>query len=352
MEHFTFQLDHRPCAVWIGPGALEHAGALLRRHAPSVRRWAVVSDETVSPLYGTAVLSALAASGLSAALYPVPSGEGSKTPEAWLSLCRRLLADGFQRDCGIAALGGGSCGDAAGFAAATLLRGVTLVHLPTTLLAQADSAIGGKAALDLPEGKNLLGAFHQPAAVLIDPLCLATLPPRQFASGMAEVIKTGCVADGTLLTLAERGLSPADTTALTDALLRCTRAKASLTQRDPFDHDMRRLLNFGHTYGHAYEAAGGYTRYTHGEAVAAGMCRTLRYQASHGCGGILLPRLEELLARYSLPTAAAETDEALRPWLTRDKKTSGSHITLAIAERPGAGRLLTVPLESLWEETT
>ena len=199
MEQFTVQLNNATCTVCIGAGVLGRAGALLRQHVPQVRRWALAADEAVSAFYGEWVQGSLRAAGLESRLFLLPQGESAKTPEAWLSLCRRILDSGFDRSCGVVTLGGGACGDAAGFAAASLLRGVPLAHIPTTLLAQVDSALGGKTALDLPEGKNLLGAFHQPSLVLSDPACLATLPQRQFASGMAEVIKTGCVADSALL---------------------------------------------------------------------------------------------------------------------------------------------------------
>ena len=176
MEQLTVQLPSAAYPVYIGRGLLARTGALLREATPAAR-WAVVADETAAGLYGGAVLDSLRAAGLDAALYPVPAGEHAKTVPVYEELCRRILRDGFDRTCGVVSLGGGACGDLAGFAAATLLRGVALAHLPTTLLAQADSAIGGKTALDLPEGKNQLGAFWQPLLVLSDPACLATLPP-------------------------------------------------------------------------------------------------------------------------------------------------------------------------------
>ena len=221
MEQFTVQLNNATCTVCIGAGVLGRAGTLLRQHVPQVRRWALAADENASALYGEWVQGSLRAAGLQVRLFPLPQGESAKTPEAWLSLCRRILDSGFDRSCGVVTRGGGAGGDAAGFAAASLLRGVPLAHIPTTLLAQVDSALGGKTALDLPEGKNLLGAFHQPSLVLSDPACLATLPQRQFASGMAEVIKTGLVADETLLAAAEQGLR--DILVLWD----CTQAEAA-----------------------------------------------------------------------------------------------------------------------------
>ena len=284
-------------------------------------------------------------------MFLLPQGEDAKTPEAWVSLCRRILDSGFDRSCGVVTLGGGACGDAAGFAAASLLRGVPLAHIPTTLLAQVDSALGGKTALDLPEGKNLLGAFHQPSLVLSDPACLATLPQRQFASGMAEVIKTGLVADSALLAAAEQGLRSDSGEALTALIAACGRAKLHLVSGDAEDHGARRLLNFGHTFGHGYEAVGGYDTWTHGEAVAAGMCRTLRWQIANGYGGAdVLARLEPLLTRYGLPTAIDCDEAALRRCVGHDKKTAGGTVQLVIVRCMGQGELVTVPLSDLWED--
>ena len=351
MEQFTVQLNNATCTVCIGAGVLGRAGALLRQHVPQVRRWALAADENASALYGEWVQSGFRAAGLQVRLFLLPQGESAKTPEAWLSLCRRILDSGFDRSCGVVTLGGGACGDAAGFAPASLLRGVPLAHIPTTQLAQVDSALGGKTALDLPEGKNLLGAFHQPSLVLSDPACLATLPQRQFASGMAEVIKTGLVADSALLAAAEQGLRSDSGEALTALVAACGRAKLHLVSGDAEDHGARRLLNFGHTFGHGYEAVGGYDTWTHGEAVAAGMCRTLRWQIANGYGGTdVLARLEPLLTRYGLPTAIDCDEAALRRCVGHDKKTAGGTVQLVIVRCMGQGELVTVPLSDLWED--
>lgn len=252
MEQLTVQLQNAAYPVYIGNGLLSQAGTLLHS-ASNVARWAVVADENAARLYGDTVLGSLRAAGLDAALYPVPAGESAKALPVYEELCRRILRGGFDRTCGVVSLGGGACGDLAGFAAATLLRGVALAHIPTTLLAQADSAIGGKTGLDLPEGKNQLGAFWQPSLVLSDPACLATLPPRQLSSGMAEVIKCACIADAALLDYLEETPRP-DPEKLIAA---CCRVKARCIAADERDDGPRRLLNFGHTFGHVYEAAGG-----------------------------------------------------------------------------------------------
>ena len=240
----------------------------------------------------------------------------------------------------------GVTGDLAGFAAATLLRGVALVQAPTTLLAQVDSAVGGKTGLDLPEGKNLLGCFYQPRMVLADTVCLATLPRRQLACGMAEVIKYGCIADEELLTRLEQ--QEPDWPWI---IRRCLACKAALVAQDERDEGPRRLLNFGHTFGHAMEALGG-GRYTHGECVAAGMMEMLRWQTAHGSDQTaMLARLGTLLERYDLPRRLDLPETAWRQYLLRDKKRSGGEMTIAVLERPGHGVLWSVTPEELLEET-
>lgn len=207
----------------------------------------------MAALYGGAVLDSLRSAGLSGQLLTFPAGEAHKTPETWLSLCRQLAQEGFTRSDGLLALGGGVTGDMAGFVAACYQRGMALAQLPTTLLSQVDSAVGGKTAVDLPEGKNLLGAFYQPRLVIADPDCLTTLPRRELRCGMAEVIKYGFIQDAGLLDELET-----DTPNWTAIIARCLTIKAALVAADERDTGARRLLNFGHTFGHAYEAAGGY----------------------------------------------------------------------------------------------
>ena len=333
MRQINVSLGQRSYPILIGPGLLGRAAERLS--ALPVKRWAVVADETAASLY---------AGSLGLPVYTFPAGEGSKCLAVYESLCRRMLADGFTRADGIVALGGVVAGDLAGFLAGTILRGVPLVQMPTTLLAQVDSSVGGKTGLDLPEGKNLIGCFYQPSLVLADTDCLGTLPRRQLSSGMAEVIKCGVIGDEEILRHLETAAKP-DLPWLVE---RCCRYKAAVVARDERDGGPRRLLNFGHTFGHAYEAAGGYDSYTHGEAVAAGMMQMLRWQVSHGLGGQeLLDRLTSLLERWELPVRLPWDGAA--DYLARDKKRAGDQVTIAVAERAGAGRLLTVPLASLLE---
>ena len=346
MTKLNIPLPGRDYDILIEPGLLDQAGAHCRTVLPRAKKLAVVTDTNVAPLYAARAEKSLAAAGFAVRIITIPAGETSKSMQMLEFLYDEFMAFGLTRTDAVVALGGGVVGDLAGFAAATLLRGVTLAHVPTTLLAQADSAIGGKTGLNLPEGKNLLGAFWQPALVLSDTACLATLPPRQLSSGMAEVIKCACIADAPLLDALEEPSPPAPE----KLAAACCRIKARCVAADERDSGLRRLLNFGHTFGHAYEALGGYQAYTHGEAVAAGMAQMLRWQMAHGLGGdLLLARLEHLLAHYGLPAAIDCGGDALRRYLSQDKKTAGARITIVVVERAGEGRLEEVPLSSLWE---
>ena len=339
----TVPLPQGGYPVHIQPGALRQTGALL---APlGIDRWAVTADETVAALYGGAVLDSLRSAGLSGQLLTFPAGEAHKTPETWLSLCRQLAQEGFTRSDGLLALGGGVTGDMAGFVAACYQRGMTLAQLPTTLLSQVDSAVGGKTAVDLPEGKNLLGAFYQPRLVIADPDCLTTLPRRELRCGMAEVIKYGFIQDAGLLDALET-----DTPGWTAIIARCLTIKAALVAADERDTGARRLLNFGHTFGHAYEAAGGYAACTHGEAVAAGMAAMLRWQLRRGDGvQAAYDRLLALLERWELPCTMPFDTETASRYLARDKKCEGDTLHAVLLRVIGDAYVEDVPLAALQE---
>ena len=333
-----------PYDVRIGSGLLGRCGDYLAALLGQ-RRIAVLADDTVASLYLDTVTAALEDAGFAVCSHIFPSGEGRKNLSTLTELLEFLASEHLTRTDCVAALGGGVTGDLAGFIAGTLLRGVALAQLPTSLLAQVDSSVGGKTGLDLPEGKNLIGCFYQPRLVLADTACLATLPRRQLSSGMAEVIKCGVIGDEAIL----HHLETAEEPNLPWLVARCCRYKAAVVSRDERDGGGRRVLNFGHTFGHAYEAAGGYDTRTHGEAVAAGMMHMLRWQVRHGLGGgQLLERLTPLLRRWDLPTRLPWDGAA--DYLARDKKRGGDGITVAVAERAGQGRLLTVPLAALMED--
>lgn len=339
----TVPLPQGGYSVHIQPAALRQTGALL---APlGIDRWAVTTDETVAALYGGAVLDSLRSAGLSGQLLTFPAGEAHKTPETWLSLCRQLAQEGFTRSDGLLALGGGVTGDMAGFVAACYQRGMALAQLPTTLLSQVDSAVGGKTAVDLPESKNLLGAFYQPRLVIADPDCLTTLPRRELRCGMAEIIKYGFIQDAGLLDALET-----DTPNWTAIIARCLTIKAALVAADERDTGARRLLNFGHTFGHAYEAAGGYAACTHGEAVAAGMAAMLRWQLRRGDGvQVAYDRLLALLERWELPCTMPFDTETVSRYLARDKKCEGDTLHAVLLRAIGDAYVEGVPLAALQE---
>jgi 3-dehydroquinate synthase len=303
----------------------------------------IVSDANVDALYGAACEAALRAQGLNARRAVVPAGEASKDLGRAAALCSAAAQAGLDRSSWIAALGGGMVGDLAGFVAAVYLRGVRCLHIPTTLLAMVDSSVGGKTGVNLPEGKNLVGAFHQPQAVAADLDTLETLPEREYLSGLAEVVKYGLIYDAEFFALVERG---ADTLLLRDKALletvvsRCCEIKAEIVAADEKERgDLRALLNFGHTLGHALENAEGYGRWLHGEAVAIGMA----YALELSCAARGLPRAEcerarTLLRKLRLPVrrdGGAALWTALRRAMAADKKTLDHKLRFVLLERIG-----------------
>jgi shikimate kinase/3-dehydroquinate synthase len=292
--------------VHVAPGALELLADLVPGDAPA----ALVADARVAGIHGAAAQLGLGAR--LASTHELPAGEAAKTLAACERLWRELAVD---RRGVVVALGGGCTTDAAGFAAAVYLRGVAWVPVPTTLVGQVDAAVGGKTALNLPAGKNLLGAFHWPARVVVDPALLATLPVEERQSGLAEVVKTGLLAGEPLWELPEPEL-----------VRRCAAFKAAICQRDPLDRGERAVLNLGHTFAHALEAAAEYEQLSHGRAVALGLLAALRLS---GLGDDPVRRL--------LDPRPVHVDRE-RAWeaLSRDKKAAGGRIRLVLLERPGA----------------
>ncbi len=266
--------------------------------------------------------------------------ESSKNVHTVERLCRRLVASGADRRAVIVALGGGVVGDVAGFAAASFLRGVRLVHVPTTLVAQVDSAIGGKTGVNLPEGKNLVGAFYQPSLVLADPLALATLPARQYRAGLYEVIKYAVIGDAQLFRFLERSLEDLlrrDPAALGRVIPRCIKAKAEVVRRDEREAGLREILNFGHTVGHALEALTGYKKFLHGEAVGWGvMAATLLAVAADGLDAASAARILRLVRRVgSLPAPPRLPAARLLRALRADKKARAGRLRFVLPRRIG-----------------
>jgi 3-dehydroquinate synthase len=326
----------RPSRVLVRAGLLEHVGSHLADLGWR-GRVALVSDGRTASRYAGPVLRSLAAVGLEGVSLRVPAGESAKRLAVAARLWDGLAGAGIGRDGGLIALGGGSVGDVAGFVAATYLRGVRIAQIPTTLLAMADAAIGGKTAIDLPAGKNLVGAFHSPDAVLADVTVLATLPARQIASGLAEVVKTAFLADRESVAQLGRALEPVragDLGTLLAAVALAAEVKASIVSQDPREAGLRELLNFGHTMGHAYEAASRY-RVTHGEAVAVGMVyATALAEALDLVSPALRPQLETLLARAALPIRA-KLPGGVWDFVRRDKKARAGRIRWILPRRIG-----------------
>ncbi|HEU5182510.1 MAG TPA: 3-dehydroquinate synthase, partial [Candidatus Polarisedimenticolia bacterium] len=267
----------------VGPGLLSRLPPELSRLLPA-HRYFLITDRHVARLHGRRLLGALRRHGLGVRLLVVPSGERAKTRETKSRLEDRMIAAGGGRDTAILALGGGMITDLAGFTAATYLRGVPYLSIPTTLLAMVDAAIGGKTAVDHPAGKNLIGAFHHPRAVLADVSTLATLSERDFRSGLAEVVKSAVVGDAALFQRLERSRAAVlsrHPSALTDLVIACGRVKSGVVRADEKESGKRAILNFGHTVGHALERLSRY-RLTHGEAIAIGMCVEARAAEAAG----------------------------------------------------------------------
>lgn len=337
MKTLTVALPGREYDILIQRGLLARAGEHCRAVLPGARKIALVSDSNVAPLYSQTVLDSLAGAGFETRLFTIPAGEASKNAGQLSRLWEDFMDFGLTRTDAVAALGGGVVGDLTGFAAATILRGVDFIQIPTTLLAQVDSSVGGKVAIDLEHGKNLAGAFYQPRLVLMDPDVLDTLPDATFADGMAEVIKYGCIADGEFLRFLKNHASRAQLIPEIESVLyTCCDIKREVVMDDERDTGRRMILNFGHTLGHAYELAGHYQQWTHGQAVAAGMVRA----AELGVGLGLTPpsvaaRITDLVTAFGLPSFIDCTGEQYAAAVGLDKKGAGDSITLILLDRPG-----------------
>ncbi len=349
MKKLTVSLSGgRSYDITISRGLLSRCGEEVKK-VFSGREAAVVTDSNVGPLYAKTVLDSLRGAGFSVKSISFPAGEPSKNMDTLVQLYDGLLTPHpfpMTRSGLIVALGGGVTGDMAGFAAATLFRGVPYVQIPTTLLAQVDSSVGGKVAVDLKQGKNLAGAFYQPLAVLIDPDTLDTLPDRVFFDGMAEVVKYGFIGDRALLELLEGCAGRAELSARTEEIIyRSCGQKRRVVEADEQDTGGRMVLNFGHTLGHAYEKLGNYSRYMHGEAVACGMAAILRMGEAHGLTAPgTAERAKRLLSRFGLPTRAeAVSPAALRETLAYDKKGSGGELTAVFCKEAGEAFLKKMP---------
>ncbi len=334
------ELGTRSYPIVIGSGLLSQRGVLdpHLRH----RDVLVVSNETVAPIYLEPVKALLAGSRVATAI--LPDGEQHKTMATVNHVLDALVAARYGRDCVIVALGGGVVGDIAGFAASIYQRGVDFIQVPTTLLAQVDSAVGGKTGVNHPGGKNLLGAFHQPLCVLADTDTLRTLPDRELAAGLAEVVKYGLIADADLFAWLERqanALLRRDPAALGHVIRRSCELKAAIVGQDEHERGQRALLNLGHTFGHAIELQAGYGEWLHGEAVAAGTCMAAEFSARVGTlDPLAVGRIRQLFARLQLPVRPppAEPGQFLAA-MGMDKKVVAGQIRLVLLDAIGSARI-------------
>ena len=334
----------KPYDILIERGILDRCGEYVK-NLTSAEKALVVTDSNVAPHYQWRILNSLEREGIQTKAFIFSAGEESKHLGTIADIYKTLADFRMTRKDIIVALGGGVCGDMAGFAAATYLRGIDFVQVPTSLLAQVDSSVGGKTGVDLPQGKNLVGAFHQPAAVLIDPDTLNTLPDRFIADGMAEVIKYGCIKDAAFFENLEKedALSHID-----EVIETCVSIKRDVVSRDEREAGERMLLNFGHTLGHAIEKIYHFTGITHGMAVAIGMVLIARAGEAHGVTAAgTADRIVRLCEKYQLPTADRASFSEMAQAAQGDKKTAGSRINLVLLKTIGESFILQLPLEEL-----
>jgi 3-dehydroquinate synthase len=344
VETLNVALADRSYSILIGPGLLSNTKQLME--LTSARDLLLVSNTIVAPLYAKRVCEALQSAGPQRRVIELvlPDGESFKTLDTVSRILDVLVANRFGRDACIVALGGGVVGDIAGFAAACYQRGIDFVQLPTTLLAQVDSSVGGKTGVNHVGGKNLIGAFHQPRAVIADTDTLATLPNRELRAGLAEVIKYGLISDAGFFSWLEANVTKLlarDAVALSYAIRRCCEIKADFVRRDEREQGDRALLNLGHTFGHAIESATGYASWLHGEAVGAGMY--MAALTSHYAGWLSsedLTRVRALLLRAGLPLAAREVSgDAALTLMRMDKKVKAGQMRLVLLKAIGTSVL-------------
>ena len=341
----SVNLGSQSYSIVVEAGALASVGERLRA-VVSGRRAALLTDAGIRRMHGAPVVASLEAAGFSVTVIEVPEGETAKTLAVAEQCWDRLLTAGLDRSSTVLGLGGGAVGDLAGFVAATYMRGLNFVTLPTTILAQVDASVGGKTAIDHPKAKNLIGAFHQPRLVVVDPAVVRTLPEREFRSGLAEIVKHGIVLERAYFDEVERDagrLLGRELAVLERIIAGSCRLKAAVIERDPEEKsDLRFALNYGHTIGHALEAASGFTRWTHGEAVALGIVAEARLarRLKLADDATVEPQ-ERLLAALGLPvrTGAVDVDGVLGA-MTHDKKARDGRVPFVLSPRLGEFRVV------------
>ncbi len=341
MRTFRVELGPLSHSVHVGAGLLDRLGELAHEARLRPGRTLLVTDSNVGPLYAERAIASLSHAGFKAAKIEIAAGEASKSLATLSNIYDRMVEAELDRQSPVFALGGGVVGDLAGFAAASYMRGVPLVQVPTTVVAAVDSSLGGKTGVNHPRAKNLIGAFYQPRMIVADVSTLKTLGEREFREGLAEVIKYGAIMDAPMIGELERGLGAIlsrEPDAMESMVERSLRHKASVVERDEHEGGLRKILNFGHTVGHAIEASAGYGSYLHGEAVAVGMVAAARLSRAYaGLDATEAARLEGLIRAAGLPVAmpsgwhAGDFERALR----LDKKRADEGIEFVLIDRLG-----------------
>ena len=325
--------------IFIERGLLKECGNMIKSVVKSSKA-AVITDDTVNALYGDTLEKTLTGNGFSVCRYVFPHGEASKCSDNLNKIYAFLCENHITRSDCIIALGGGVVGDIAGYAAATFLRGLKYVQIPTTLLAQIDSSVGGKTAIDLPQGKNLVGAFKQPECVICDPDVLSTLTQEILSDGMAEAIKYGIIRDNALFDLiAQHDISNVNDV-IDDIIYKCVSIKRDVVEEDEFDTGERMILNFGHTLGHAVESCYNYETYTHGSAVAIGM----KEMTDRTCSDDIKAKVTDCIKAYKLPTSCDAPMEKLVKLCGGDKKRTGGDINFIVCENIGKAEIKKLPV--------
>ena len=334
-----------PYDITIGSSILENCGDIIKE-VTKASKIALVTDDTVDSLYSEKVINSLEKSGFNVIKFVFPSGEASKCFKTLNNLYDFLAINEITRSDCLVALGGGVVGDLTGYASATFLRGIDFVQIPTTLLAQVDSSIGGKTAIDIPAGKNLVGAFKQPLAVICDTSTLSTLKPEFFSDGMGEVVKYAMIRSYELFEiLSEKDIKDN----LEDVICICIDIKRQIVENDEFDKGERMLLNFGHTFGHAIEKIQNFNGLSHGSAVSVGMCIITELAIKQGlCNDDTYTKLKDCLKKYNLPISVDISYEELVKHCVNDKKRDADNINLVISTEIGKSELRKVPINSLF----
>lgn len=344
MTELLLEGAQRTSHIYIAPGLLKQAAHMAMEQLHPARV-CIVTDTNVAPLYLKELEQSFQQEGAQVSHHIIPAGEEHKTLATVANIYNTLCEQGFTRSDLLVALGGGVVGDITGFAASSFLRGVQLIQIPTTLLAQVDSSVGGKCGVDLPQGKNLVGAFNQPALVFIDPQVLDTLPQSTYSDGMAEVIKYSCIWDTRILDWVQ---APDARENICGIVSRCVEIKRDVVQQDEQDNGLRMILNFGHTVGHGAEKLGNYTELTHGQGVAIGMVAAVKMgQVAGITKGDVLPYLMQALERYNLPTQLPYPVDEVYTAMMSDKKKRGGSINFIFVEQMGHVQVEKLPMEQL-----